>query len=98
MNRQVFYDEAWAAIVRARTHTVRKYDMSRLCCRAYERAWTPANLTAAFRDSGIYPLDANVIPAPPTELVPSIVPPKTQAPFDGGQFILPKCKNNFEMK
>lgn len=41
--------------------SITKYEMTEIACKAYLRAMNPANIVAAFKKTGIYPLDRNVI-------------------------------------
>ena len=60
---QRIYDNICHKYTRESASTITRYNICDLACRAYGKAMCPANLQAAFRKTGIYPLQTDVIPA-----------------------------------
>ena len=50
---------------------ITRYNICEIACRAYAKSNTPANITSAFRKTGIYPFNPTVIT--PSLLAPSVV-------------------------
>ncbi|CAC5359071.1 unnamed protein product [Mytilus coruscus] len=47
--------------MRQNSSVITRYNICELACKAYQKALSPENLQSAFRKTGIYPLDKNVI-------------------------------------
>ncbi|XP_053380044.1 jerky protein homolog-like [Mercenaria mercenaria] len=56
-----YYQECATFMQRNMGQSVTRYDMAKLACRAYLKAMSPVNIQAAFRKTGILPLDRGVV-------------------------------------
>jgi hypothetical protein len=56
-----YYQECAAFMQKYMGQSITRYDMTELACRAYLKAMTPVNIQAAFKRTGILPLERTII-------------------------------------
>ena len=56
-----YYQECAIFMQKNMGQSITRYDMTKLACRAYLKAMSPTNVQSAFKKTGIFPLERNVI-------------------------------------